>query len=641
MDGCASLLDLVEPIFIRRGEYDHLANLMVVRGMLLRFESRYQDAIDLARRTKKLVLDHNLDKYYAYQAARLEGLGEYLSGQQGESSSALDEALNGFRALYEQQPSDRLKHDTIMVLTDIGMMSLLTGNILKAQGSFKEALTFSLTLRGNQGDLATCANNQAYISFLLGEYQQAWQFYEQALMAAEQVGWARSIVQILNGQAELLILVDEFNKAEELLHKAERVAASTPGGLVSPATYRELALLELHRGHFSKAMFYHREAALADRKDLDDPAYQVYMGAVYLAMEQMQVARDMFISARQRLHLQTKPNQLRSLGEYYLAVVEFYLGSENEALAAVKNSLREAAVLGYDTFLVDAVHRDPGVLQILAKKWKNKHLDTILARAMNIPKGLERLVPKVSQVDEPEKFSLLVKGFGVCEIRRNGEIIPIPKWQSAGARALFFYILDNRKVKRDDVALQFWPEFNSARVNSNFHTTLWRVRNAIEGKNAIAFDGQFYSIHPRVDVFYDVHEYESLVAQFKNLIRAKKDVRSIALQAMELYRGDFLPDIDLPWCNMRRQELQQKFLSFLEQYAANEFDLGNYEQAREAYEKAIGNNMYQDLLHLGLMKCLLKLKAPAAARKHYIQYRALLLKDLGVEPGGELRLLLE
>ncbi len=55
------------------------------------------------------------------------------------------------------------------------------------------------------------------------------------------------------------------------------------------------------------------------------------------------------------------------------------------------------------------------------------------------------------------------------------------------------------------------------------------------------------------------------------------------------------------------------------------------------YEKAIEIDPYEDLLHLGLMKCLLQLKMPSSAKMHFENYRLSLLKDLGNEPVPELQ----
>ncbi len=129
------------------------------------------------------------------------------------------------------------------------------------------------------------------------------------------------------------------------------------------------------------------------------------------------------------------------------------------------------------------------------------------------------------------------------------------------ARALFFYILDQRRVKREDIAVQFWPEFSNAKVNSNFHATLWRVRNALGKKNVIAFDGQYYSIQEQADVFYDVREFEELISRLRKSDLSDVERRSIFNQAIDLYGGDFVPELDLPWSDMRRLELREKYLS--------------------------------------------------------------------------------
>jgi two-component SAPR family response regulator len=166
---------------------------------------------------------------------------------------------------------------------------------------------------------------------------------------------------------------------------------------------------------------------------------------------------------------------------------------------------------------------------------------------------------------------------------------------------------------------------------------LWRVRNALGKKNVIAFDGKCYSIQPEVEVFYDVCEFEALVDGLNDTSISDVERRAFSTQAIEVYGGDFLPDIDVPWTNIRRLELHEKYLSLLEHFAAYEFEHDRFEEARGLYSQAISNDPYQDSLHLGLMKCLVQLNAPAAAKAHYIQYRRTLLDDVGVEPVEELQ----
>jgi two-component SAPR family response regulator len=49
-------------------------------------------------------------------------------------------------------------------------------------------------------------------------------------------------------------------------------------------------------------------------------------------------------------------------------------------------------------------------------------------------------------------------------------------------------------------------------VRSNFHTTLYRARQAL-GERVIVFHDGFYRINPDLDLWCDAHELEKLVRQ--------------------------------------------------------------------------------------------------------------------------------
>jgi LuxR family transcriptional regulator, maltose regulon positive regulatory protein len=636
MEGCLELLDIAEPVFTAQGRFDNLANLLVVRGMILRFRGEFEKAIEIARRTQALVEEKRLDLYYSYQAGRLEGLGLFHTGHQEPALVSIHTALQGFRDLNKTRPSDRLKHDLIMVLTDLGMMSLLTGDTFNAEGSFEEALSISLSLRGNIGDLASCANNRAYLAFLMGDYPQAWKYYEQALAAAEQADWTRTIVQVLNGQAELLTYIDEVERAEVVLQRALKVAQSVPGGRISPATYQELAELEKLNGNYSQALGYLRQAAHLSNTDPKDPDYQVRVGSVYISMQEWQIAQETLLSAIQNFK-ETRPSQSRSLGHYYLAEIFYCLGKKQTALEYFQKALSEAARLGHDTFLVNVIRRSPEVAQEMAKAWNNNHLTNLLHRAAEYRKGVNLWPSHEDRPTEPARYSLQIKALGDFEIRRDKELLPSAIWKSAGARALFFYILDRGRVKREDLSLVFWPEFSNAKVNSNFHATLWRVRNAIGKKDVIAFDGQYYSIDGQAEIYYDVREFEGLFSRLENSSSSDSERRSLYTQAIDLFGGDFLADIDMPWTDTRRAELREKYLFLLEQFAEFEYENRHLREARRLFEKAIEIDPYQDHLHLKLMKCLVDLKMASSAKKHFENYRKTLTLDLGNEPMPELQ----
>ena len=115
------------------------------------------------------------------------------------------------------------------------------------------------------------------------------------------------------------------------------------------------------------------------------------------------------------------------------------------------------------------------------------------------------------------------------------------------------------------------------------------------------------------------------------------EIRNLSQQAIEMYRGDFLTDIDMPWFDMRRNELHHKNLNLIIRLAEFETVHQNFENAKKYYELAIFLDPFQDHLHLALMKCLVDMKSPSAAKAHFKNYLHILDKELGIEPLEELQ----
>jgi two-component SAPR family response regulator len=313
------------------------------------------------------------------------------------------------------------------------------------------------------------------------------------------------------------------------------------------------------------------------------------------------------------------------------------LRQEAEAQKYLDQALSTAAQLGYDHFLVNATRSSPEFSREIAQNWENKHLQAILRQAAEFQTGYQSLITREAEQKKSVELNLQVQSLGISEIHLNAEIVPLGAWQSAGARALFYFTLDRHKVKRDEIAVEFWPEFSNAKVNSNFHATLWRVRNALHSKQIIVFDGEYYSINDQVTVFYDVFEFEEIITRLAGKDLADIEFRNLSQQALELYRGDFLTDIDMSWVDARRNELQEKYLRLIVRSAEFETEYHNFESAKNLYIQAIAIDPYQDYLHLALMKCMVEMKAPAAAKAHYHDYLYLLREDLGIKPLRELQ----
>jgi two-component SAPR family response regulator len=312
----------------------------------------------------------------------------------------------------------------------------------------------------------------------------------------------------------------------------------------------------------------------------------------------------------------------------------YLTGSKAEALDYLKQACSLAASLGYDQFLVLAAGSNETFLTWASDQWDSPQLKSLIRQAAEKPIAKDQLA-KPPEEQREVKTSIQVAGFGREIVRLDGEVIRTTKWHSVGTRAMFFFILDRKEVTKEEIALEFWPDFSPGKVNSNFHATLWRVRNALGGKHMIQFKGNTYLLNPEVNLHYDVEQFEWLFGRLRNE-PSGTERRTLLRQIVELYQGDFLVNIDMSWADQKRVELQNAFVHALSELAKIELERGNIREAMGMYENLISRDPYQDEFHLGKIECLVRLDNVNSARRHYTSYLDLLDKELGIKPDQEI-----
>jgi DNA-binding SARP family transcriptional activator len=353
------------------------------------------------------------------------------------------------------------------------------------------------------------------------------------------------------------------------------------------------------------------------------------MGQYDLAHEQLQTA----LSSWKENHAPNHDQTLSALLSYYTLSE---IGQPGEALAQLKMALKGSAQLGFDQFLVVAARNMLGLLKQADLGDLNPQLKELVKRAEGFKTGKAVVEIEADGVEIP-RTHLEIRVLGSDSVRRDSELLPPSVWRSSRARALFYYIIDRGTVRKDDVGLDFWPDFSPGKISSNFHATLWRVRQALGGKDVIRFEDEVYSLHPSVTYWYDVAEFENYLTQAKQ--RKLTDTERVELlkQAIALYRGDYLADVYLEWADQRRDELQNAFLQALVSMAELEQKNSRFVEARALYERVLSIDPYRDKIHMALMDCLVQSGATSAAKAHFQDYVALLHRELNAQPLPELK----
>ncbi|MBN1451305.1 MAG: tetratricopeptide repeat protein [Anaerolineales bacterium] len=636
------LLDIAESALKQNGDVEQVANVSVTRGIIRLYQGKFSDALQLADQAQGLLSEHfngKAESYQWFQAERLKGLTNIYKGNSAQAITHLQAAAVHFRDLMNAADKNQaLKpaNDLAMALTDMGFVHIHNGQIFDAQKCFVEALEIREKTKTNQGELAISRNNVAYLYHQIGHYQQAWVEYERALEAVKYAQWLRIMANILNGRGDLLRDIEEWKEAEDAYTQAREIGESNNDEPNLGDTYNGLAELERLRGNYNDALYWLREAARLRGEDLETPRYQLSVGAIYQNMGQMDLAEEAFAKSLAALEKVEQIQKDHVLARFLMGRICFEKGEKVQAIEMLSQALQGAASLGFDQFLVVAGREAPKYLEYAVKKLPNRQLASITERVKNFETGSSQLRPKKARVEAPSKH-LEIQAMGTGQVRINGELIPNSEWRSNGARALFFYIVDKRGARKEDIGLEFWPEFSTAKISSNFHATLWRVRRALDSKDMIVFEDNLYNLNPSLSIWYDVADFESALQRANSEDLSINERAELWRRAINLYRTDYLEDIFMDWANLRRTELQNAYLQALASLAEWEIDTQHFTEAIRWLEKITAVDPYQDHFHLMIMECLVQSGSPSAAKAHYQDYSKLLKKELDIEPTDELR----
>jgi adenylate cyclase len=148
------------------------------------------------------------------------------------------------------------------------------------------------------------------------------------------------------------------------------------------------------------------------------------------------------------------------------------------------------------------------------------------------------------------------------------------------------------------------------------------------GDDALISTAESIALQPDV-VTSDVMRFEALLGDGN---------REALNEVIDLYRGPLLPDITIPeeawteWLDAQRLRLEGLALDALVKLGGQELEAGSYEAALNAGKRAIAVSSLREDAHRLLMRALAAAGRRADALKHYEDLKALLKRELGIDP---------
>jgi DNA-binding SARP family transcriptional activator len=207
---------------------------------------------------------------------------------------------------------------------------------------------------------------------------------------------------------------------------------------------------------------------------------------------------------------------------------------------------------------------------------------------------------------------------GPLELEVEGRSVPPPAGRPA--RALLAWLaLHPGLHPRAVVAAALWPDVRDASARASLRTALTAVRRAVGEASLVATRDR---VGLAREVRVDVHEFDALL-----------DAGDLTA-ALELARGELLPDLDDDWVLRARDRHRDRWSSALAGVASSAADAAS---ALALARRRAELDPYDEAAHRDLMTALVQSGEPAAAVAVYERLRARFRRELGLAPSPATR----
>lgn len=624
------LYDQARRGFAAQEDHKALAKTLVDRAISLRLLGRAYEAIESCHEAlARLATIAERAPLVAAGAHRSLGISLCQVGSVTEGTEELRQALD----LYHEADSS---YGLALTHGDLGVALTLSGNLAAAELHFEKALELWLEI-GHSGNIANALNSLAVSQQARGEHERALDTLERALAYAQRAGSQRLQAFILAGKGDVYRETDRLHLAAEAYNESWRLAET----LSDPSLLGYLinASAEVHRarGEYPQALALARRAyEQASEQGLihDAARYEVTLAAIYIDQGNAALAREYLQQVEQTFARAGSKREL-ALTWLQLARAAHACADAPLALEYVRRMVEITMELGHDHFLIPESARALEMLEAAARAGVGgAFLPDLLQRTRQrmVPAPVFAVMPAAGSA--PRHLRIL--GLGDASVFVNDRLVSNADWGTAKARELFFYLLSFPARRKGQIGAALWPDLPPARLRSAFHVTLYRLRRALTVNDCVLYDNEQYLFNRQLDYWFDVEEFEMLVAQAEQMLAGQPSLAQDALEkATALYKGEFLEGLPFPdeeWCFWRREELDRRYLWALQAMGDLHMAQAGYASALEAYRKLLARDPLREDIHRSVMRCLSSMGDRNAALRHYQTVIAILRNELEVEP---------
>ena len=246
------------------------------------------------------------------------------------------------------------------------------------------------------------------------------------------------------------------------------------------------------------------------------------------------------------------------------------------------------------------------------------------------------------EVIERSNFDLTVKMLGPIEVYRNqSERSPDDAWRLAKSLHILCYIASrrNHRATKDSLVGLFWPDADVDTIAKNFHPMISHARKALNlgqviKKDFILYREGAYLLNPQYRYQIDTEEFELLIVEARRKRQSgdADEAARLTVDAVGLYRGDFLEEVYEDWVEELQSYYRDLYLEALKELAGFYGGRGDHEQVIRYCQRILQRDPYREDAHCQIMEAYVRMGNRAAAIDQFDKLRKLLRSELGVSP---------
>lgn len=635
------LLNEAEQALRTVGEWQDLVHTLIRRSVVHRLVGEYIAALADADRALDLIAQASNDQDDAAilraLSYRAKGLSLHLTGKLDKSIDCLQASLEIYQTLNDSQNIANISSEIAMVFAAMGhhqQARLLLEQALQIWRTQVNLLSQSIVL-----------NNLGVLYHMQGEYLQAVSCLEEAHNCAQRSGYVRFIVFSLASLGDLLVDLELWGSAQKIYVEAFQMAQRINERFLLLHLQLAIARVACATGDWEQA-FAHLDATshivLDKKSSYEWGLYQLAMGRYYLVQAKATAAVTALEDASERFAESGQPNE-KTVAHFFLAAAYHRLSKPEKAKEYLAQALKVTFSLESRYPLFSALREIKSFLQAaqtfaeVGDKVKRLLLD-LETFEQSLPELNRRLRQSAGTAladlfvhAEPK---LVIHTLGRTEVIVNGHVITTSEWQTQVSRNILLCLLAHPNgLSKEEISDLFWPDATINEAKTRFKNAIYRLRSALN-LEVILFENDFYRFNRTLDYEYDLDLFFQRVA-LGDEARDSSIQISAYQKATQLYRGDYLPDVEEPWALTERERVHRIFLDKILKLARLQFEIGDLGGSLDTCYRALLDDPCLEEAHRLAMRIHAATGNRAAIVRQFAQCRQALQDEVDAPPSAQ------